>query len=441
MPQGRFFNVSNADEINALQDELQPGDCLLMAPGEWMDPKIRLEANGTEEAGFKIYLMPQVFGQTVWRGRVELFIDGSHLELRGIWLDGTSENKAYPINYATWTTDVRFTNSAITGFDRAEGDEAGKIVWLRIWGSYHIVDWCEFFDKGTRGELLQVRAGPDEYPPDASPESYGHTITRNWFGPRPRTSDGEDGEGIQLGLKQSDFMDYNCTVEFNLFEDFDGEIECISVKSSNNIVRYNTFRRSACTITLRHTNRTLVEENYFFCDGKYFCGGLRMNGWTHVVRNNYIEEQNMDDGTIAGAVMYAGLSTDDYRDMNGNSTIENNLMVNCSRCIVAGWVARVGGDQPPVDIRYIGNIMTSRNETDYVFQEIEPGQENPFWQNNVGWGGIIDKEDEYEYGLRREDPQLEYDPEFQMYRPTAEGMEFDMTYPPLQKEEVGTTWM
>ena len=76
----------------------------------------------------------------------------------------------------------------------------------------------------------------------AQPDSWGHTIAWNYFGPRPVAPGADNGEGIQIGLRESEFVDTDTLVEFNLFDEYDGEIECVSVKGPNNIVRYNTFR-------------------------------------------------------------------------------------------------------------------------------------------------------------------------------------------------------
>ena len=125
-------------------------------------------------------------------------------------------------------------------------------------------------------------------------------------------------------------MDTYTTIEFNLFDEYDGEIECISVKASNNVVRYNTFESSACTMTLRHTDDTVVQENYFFCRGKYGCGGVRTYGSFHHVLNNYIEGDNYQTTHRGGLVLYKGLSTTIYTREATHNLYERNLLVDCA---------------------------------------------------------------------------------------------------------------
>ena len=108
-------------------------------------------------------------------------------------------------------------------------------------------------------------------------------------------------------------------------------------------------------------------------------------------------------------------------------------------CVVASWPSKTGGDLVPEDIRYIRNVMTTRSEDDFVYHEVE--QEGAYWEDNVGWGGIIDNEEGLYPGLRREDPGLEYNSDFEIWWPTSVGWDFEMTYKPLRREDVGTTWL
>ena len=63
--------------------------------------------------------------------------------------------------------------------------------------------------------------------------------------------DGNGFETIRIGTGPSAYSDSNTRVENNLFERTDGEVETVSVKSGGNVIRANTFREVAGTITLR----------------------------------------------------------------------------------------------------------------------------------------------------------------------------------------------
>jgi poly(beta-D-mannuronate) lyase len=50
-------------------------------------------------------------------------------------------------------------------------------------------------------------------------------------------------EAFQFGLSGFSLSSSNSIVEYNLFEDCDGENELISIKASRVTVRYNTIRK------------------------------------------------------------------------------------------------------------------------------------------------------------------------------------------------------
>lgn len=115
------------------------------------------------------------------------------------------------------------------------------------------MDHCYFVGKNHSGTLLVVWM-------DSSPDF--HTIDHNYFGYRPEY--GANGaETIRIGTSDWSMYNSNCIVEYNYFEECDGEIETISNKSCENIYRYNTFYRTAGTLTLRHGNRCEVYGNFF----------------------------------------------------------------------------------------------------------------------------------------------------------------------------------
>ena len=62
------------------------------------------------------------------------------------------------------------------------------------------------------------------------------------------------------------------------------------------------------------------------------------------------------------------------------------------------------------------------------------------FQGNIGSQGTIDNEGDYSSGLVRQDPQFEYDAEFEIQKPTNAGFEFTMSHRPLKPADVGTTW-
>jgi len=104
----------------------------------------------------------------------------------------------------------------------------------------------------------------------------------------PRVSNGL--EAIRLGLSSLSLYSGHVTIQHNLFDGLNGEDEIISVKSSDNIVRYNTIRNSYGGIVARHGNRNSFYGNFIIGDGRTpGLSGFRIYGNDHKIFNNYME--------------------------------------------------------------------------------------------------------------------------------------------------------
>jgi poly(beta-D-mannuronate) lyase len=73
---------------------------------------------------------------------------------------------------------------------------------------------------------------------------------------------GNGGESVRLGLSSRQHSSAHALVEENLFERCNGDLEAISVKSSDDVIRNNTLRDTRGTISLRHGWGSVVEGNY-----------------------------------------------------------------------------------------------------------------------------------------------------------------------------------
>ncbi len=104
----------------------------------------------------------------------------------------------------------------------------------------------------------------------------------------PRVTNGL--EAIRLGLSSLSLSSGYATVQYNLFDGLNGEDEIVSVKSSDNIIRYNTIRNSYGGLVSRHGNRNLFYGNFILGDGKTpGLSGFRIYGNDHQIFNNYME--------------------------------------------------------------------------------------------------------------------------------------------------------
>ena len=88
-------------------------------------------------------------------------------------------------------------------------------------------------------------------------------------------------EAIRIGWSALSLTNGYTVLEYNLFEECDGDPEIVSVKSCKDTVRYNTFRRCQGTGTLRHGDGSVLHDDFFRGEGKYGTGGDRSYARKH----------------------------------------------------------------------------------------------------------------------------------------------------------------
>lgn len=193
-----------------------------------------------------------------------------------------------------------------------------------MYGRRNRVDHCTFAGKLNLGVTLIVMLNEER-----SQQNF-HRIDHNHFAPRPVY--GSNGaETIRVGTSQQALRSSNTLIEENLFERCDGEVEVVSIKSSDNIVRRNLFFESQGVLALRHGDRNLVEENLFVGNGIRNTGGIRIvNAGHRVVRNTLVG--------IAGGRFFSALavmnavpnSLPNRYCLVEDVEIADNLFVDCS---------------------------------------------------------------------------------------------------------------
>jgi poly(beta-D-mannuronate) lyase len=258
--------VSSAADIAQAASRAKPGDTLVMTDGEWRDQAIVLNARGSAEN--PITLRPQTPGKVVLAGQSSLIIDGEHTVVTGLLLQNST---ATTDGISLRSHHNRVTQCAVVG--------GRHKFFVHLFGHSNRVDHCYLADKSNDSPTMQVEV--EEHP-------NGHRIDHNHFGHRPPLGR-NGGETLRVGYSHQSMRDSGTTVEYNLFDRCDGELEIISNKSCANVYRCNTFLNSAGTLTLRHGNRCLVEGNFFLAGGKRGSGGIRVIGEGHAIINNYIE--------------------------------------------------------------------------------------------------------------------------------------------------------
>jgi len=314
--------VHSQDEFEDAVDDLEPGDTIMLANGEWRDFEILFTGFGTP--GQPITLTAETKGEVIIAGQSNLRMAGEYLIVSGlVFRDGyTPTNTVISFrrtrgDYAYYS---RVTETVIDRFNNPERYESD--FWVMMYGKHNRFDHNHLEGKSNAGVTMAVRLDSEE-----SRQNH-HRIDHNYFGPRPVLGS-NGGETLRIGTSQYSLTDSLTVVENNFFDRCNGEVEIISNKSGGNVFRGNLFLESRGTLTLRHGNGNVVENNVFLGNGVDHTGGIRVINADQSVRNNYLH--GLTGHRFGGALVVMNGVPDSpinrYHQVD-NAVIENNSIID-----------------------------------------------------------------------------------------------------------------
>lgn len=324
----QYFVRTPAEYAQAAK-RVEAGDTITLASGEWRDFDLVITGRGA--AGKPIAVRPEQAGTVFLTGQSSLRIGGEYIHVSGlVFKDGYSprgEVIAFRRTKEDLARNSRVSEMVIDGFskpDRAESD-----YWVALDGRGNRFDHNHLVGKTNQGVTLAVRLD------QAGSRENGHRIDHNYFGPRPVLGS-NGGETIRIGTSQYSMFRSGTTVENNVFDRCDGEVEIISNKSNGNIFRENLFLRSRGALTLRHGDDNLVEQNVFLGHGKDYTGGIRVINRNQTVRGNYMEGLRGTGFSSALTVMNGVPNSPVNRYVQvENALIERNTVADSARVTLA----------------------------------------------------------------------------------------------------------
>ncbi|MGW6269586.1 chondroitinase-B domain-containing protein [Streptomyces sp. NPDC055060] len=361
---GATLAVGSLNELQKAIKGATPGAKIVLADGTYTVPSgtsIDVSGkNGTQDAPITISAASR--GGAVLRGeRGFTFSDSSNITVTGF-----SFRQSTTLEIPATCSRIRLTRN-----DFQLADVEG-LHWVMVRADDSKVDRNHFHGKTTLGVFLCVEGA------GSTAMAQRVHILRNHFSDHSFAG-ANGGEPIRLGVSPRALSGARAVVEYNLFERCDGDPEAISVKSSDNTVRYNTIRDSAGGIVLRHGNRTRVEGNHLL-GGKE---GLRLYGNDHLVLNNFVA------GLSGRALVVGSGSTRDHNSAEtpeqrrGNDACDRAVIVHNTLIGNAGTLSGETRDYEPQKVVIADNLLVG-DSGDLVAM----GETTGFtWQSNILWGG------------------------------------------------------
>lgn len=340
---GIDLRVENSEQLQAALLEAVPGSIILLEDGaysgDFVIPKV---SSGTEELSVRVRAAS--FQEAIIRGSLRL--DASHVEIEDLVFEGTE--------VVIRGNHVRLTRNDFRNFRLVAG------IQIRIQGEDVELSYNDIRRTYGRGITVDVNGGGRRV-------WIHHNHFRDFLGVR-----GTNGtEPIQLGLGRHDHpIDAACVVEYNLFENTNIDAEIISVKSSSNVIRFNTFVNSpnaAVVNRMGHRNKYL---------GNYLNGTMGF-------RNFYADNKfvgNLIKNSTYGIRLHAGM-VDPYMDPPHNSIqgASRNILLSGNRCFgaltIVGhefsgavFVVPVSG---VVIVNHDGPVSFHREDGSTVFEDLD----------------------------------------------------------------------
>ncbi len=372
----RTVAVSTSAQLSSAIGNALAGDCIVLENGTYTFPAIKKK--GTAQAPIVISA----------RHRGAARVASGSLVLEGaafVTVEGILWNSAGNVRVSS------SSNCRISRFTFRPGvAEVDNSDWLTVSGTSKStrIDHNDFGQRTRIGNMIMLAGkGAQIVQGTRIDHNYIHDIHRGG---------GNGWEAIRAGLSGLALSSANTVIEFNLFERADGDPETISLKSSDNVVRFNTMRNTNGEFTLRHGNRDQIYGNFILSGSS----GIRVCGEDHQIFNNYIQD-------VTGTAIFLESGDSDVRNEAGkahyrvwNAKVVFNTIVNSGTGIANGG----GHTFHPVSTVVANNIVVGRSGS--LYKERTPV--TPTYQGNIGnpTGGTAIGMTVGASQVRRVDPRL-----------------------------------
>lgn len=427
--QAKEYRVSTPEEYQAIAAALEAGDTVILANGVWQDFEILLEGEGQKDA--PILLTAETKGNVILSGQSNLRLAGRHLIVSGlVFKNGYTPSSAvieFRKNSREFAYHSRVTEIVIDNYNNPDKQESD--YWVALYGQHNRFDHNHLEGKSNKGVTVAVRLN------HPNSQQNHHRIDHNYFGYRP-TFGSNGGETLRIGTSHYSLTDSFTLVENNVFEHTNGEVEIISVKSGKNTLSGNVFIEAQGTLTMRHGNGNVIENNVFLGNGVKHTGGIRIINEDQTIRNNYLSGltgYRFGSGfTIMNGVPNSPINR--YHQVK-NAIVENNTFVDVEHIQLAA-----GSDAErsavPIDSRVRNNVFyTSSEQNPFTLFDDVSGIR--FEQNLSNFKAP----DEIQYGLTQSSMSLVEAENGLLYPSSSnkgEGAPLSLTV--IDKAETGVAW-
>lgn len=413
--------VGNAAELRSAVESAGPGSRIILLDGTYdVGGDLKVSVKATEEAPMEIVAKNR--GKAVITGPTRFIVTASeHVVIEGLAFRSTRG----PAIELRGCRNVRITRNHF------QLEESERSSWVLVDGikgdtvtlsGHNRIDHNGFEKKSQLGNFITIEGTKRAEPQVSQHDRIDHNLFAD-IGPRAENV----LEAIRIGSSAYTLSSGYTVLEHNLFERCDGDPEYISIKSSHDTIRYNTFRECLGSLSLRHGNGSVVEGNYILGNGRtgsfldstgktwtLGTGGVRFCGSDMTIVDNYLEGLTGTEWDATMAVTGGDAEYGDGQPLTKhfrirNARISGNLLVNNAGGMEFGYNG--GGFQgnwwpmAPIDMTIEKNVIVGKSGTLIKFYN-PPLQTT--WKDNLVWPtGKAAAMSRPIDGVRLENPKLE----------------------------------
>ena len=313
----------NVNSIAALQNAInasQVGDIILLANGHYANNSFDVSKNN-------ITIKASTPGGVFLDGYNSIYLSGNYCTVSGFQF---TQNYTQTGN----VFDVYGDGNTITEMN-FNGYSSDKFI--QISGKDNVVSYCNFQNKLC--VLTSSKAGTGDMVQILPNNSYvGNNVIRYCsFQKMPGLGGDFGNECIRIGNSSYATMISRTVVEYCYFEDTGlGDSEAISVKSRENILRYNTMKNNKdAMFVFRNGDNNVAYGNFFINSG-----GIRVKEANNIYCfNNYFEKSGIGGSMDAVTYIYDTTTSTYVLD---NINFYHNTFVDCGNINFGGTGATNG---------------------------------------------------------------------------------------------------
>lgn len=371
--------VADVQQLSEAIKNLQAGDTINIADGMYdLGGSVIISTTGTETQPILI--------RAANRGKVT-FINNSFFNLKHVSYV-TIEGFVFKSTDGTAVTLESCRHCRVTrNIFNLKETTGSKWIFIRdsrkasaSVSSYNRIDHNLFENKSHIGNMITT----DGFRNDTLAQVSKHdVIDHNYFrnvGPRI----GNGMETIRLGVGELAGTGGFTVIEYNLFEECNGDAEIISVKCDDNIIRSNTFIRCQGSVCLRQSSRSIIDGNFFLGEGKEGTGGVRVFRDNNIVINNYFT--GLTGKGYAGTLALPNGDKETFAPHEAghlppvHNIIAFNTLVGNVHNIEIGFTHGGKADFPPRDNVIANNLIVTNNNDAF---EVYTSPVNQTYEGNI----------------------------------------------------------